>query len=58
MIVLDDDIIIKTDFQSVKFSEWAEFLFFARENVALKLNSYLRLRNLLLFKFCPLRKSL
>ena len=29
---------LKADFQSVEFSEWAEILFFARENVALKLN--------------------
>ena len=29
---------VKADFQSVEFSERAEFLLFARENVALKLN--------------------
>ena len=29
---------LKAVFQSVEFSEWAEILFFARENVALRLN--------------------
>ena len=29
---------VKADFQSMEFSEWAEILLFARENVALKLN--------------------
>ena len=46
----------KADFQSVEFSERAEILLFAGENVALKLNRYLLLRNLLLSKIPPARK--
>ena len=38
---------IKADFQLLEFSERAEILLFARENVALKLNGYIRPSNFL-----------
>ena len=44
---------LKADFQSVQFSERAEILLFAGENVALKLNRYLRLSNFLLSRIPP-----
>ena len=50
------DYAIKADFQSVEFSERAEILLFAGENVALKLNRYSRLSNFLLSKILSARK--
>ena len=47
---------VKADCQSVQFSERAEILLFAGENVALKLNKLLRLGNFLLSKIPPARK--
>ena len=38
IFILATQLTIKADFQSMEFSELAEFLLFARENVALKLN--------------------
>ena len=40
----------------MEFSERAEILLFARENIALKLNRLLRLSNVLLSKIPPARK--
>lgn len=48
---------VKADFQSLEFSERAEFLLYARENVVLKLNRKLRLSDLLLSKIPPARKT-
>ena len=44
---------VKANFQSVEFSERAVILLFVGENVALKLNRYLRPSNFLLSKFYP-----
>ena len=46
---------VKANFQSVEFSEQAENLSFTRENVALKLNRLLLLRNISLSKIPPAR---
>ena len=47
---------IKADFQSVEFSERAEIVLFAGENVTLKFNRMLRLSNFSLSKSLPARK--